>query len=138
MNLHERDVINAMSRSLEEEYGEFPTRLTMELAWGMVGGLVHDLVTLARERHVADEDLRERWDERWDWDDDRVAWDWDDECECPDCAPPPPVLVQEPSVLARALHRLRHEHGDLWNVEPMCGCTDFAALLEREIARIDV
>jgi hypothetical protein len=42
-------------------------------------------------------------------------------------------MTPQEEAVATALHLMRHEHGDLWPVEPGCGCGDWAVTLVRNL-----
>jgi hypothetical protein len=43
------------------------------------------------------------------------------------------TMTPQEQALTDALHRMRHEHGDLWRAEPGCGCGDWAVQLTRNL-----
>jgi hypothetical protein len=47
------------------------------------------------------------------------------------------TMTPQEQALTNALHRMRHEHGDLWPPEPGCGCGDWAVALVRNLREDD-
>jgi hypothetical protein len=42
-------------------------------------------------------------------------------------------MTPQEEAVTDALHRMRHEHGDLWHAEPGCGCGDWAVVIVRNL-----